>query len=134
MKFAIMSDLHANLEAFRAVLVDARTQGCTRHAFLGDFVGYCADPREVLDIVRAMDAPSVKGNHDEYCAMDWPLYEFTPSAAKAILWTRKQLTNEDREWLAALPYTRTVEDFTIVHASLNQPDRWPTWSSGCRRP
>jgi len=87
MKFAIMADIHANLEAFEAVLKDSKSQTCTRYAFLGDFVGYCADPKECLDIVRALDAPCVKGNHDEYCATDAPLDGFNPRAAKLLEWT-----------------------------------------------
>ena len=124
MKFAVMADVHANLEAFQAVLADAREQQCTHYAFLGDFVGYCADPKACIDIVRTMGAPCVKGNHDEYCATDSPLDAFTPSAAKLVQWTRKQLTEDDRQWLHNLPYVRNVEDFTIVHATLDHPERW----------
>jgi predicted phosphodiesterase len=123
-KFAIIADVHGNLEAFQAVLGDAKEQRCTNYAFLGDYVGYCADPKACIDIVRAMNAPCVKGNHDEYCAMDPPLGAFNPSAAKALLWTRKQLTEDDRQWLHALPYVRTVEDFTIVHATLDRSNQW----------
>jgi predicted phosphodiesterase len=124
MKFAIIADIHANLEAFQAVLRDAKDQGCTHYTFMGDFVGYCADPKACLDIVRAMNAPCVKGNHDEYCATDLPLEDFTPNAAKVVQWTRKQLTEDDRRWLHNLPYVLTVEGFTIVHATLDQPERW----------
>src|SRR6266478_2163195 len=108
MKFAIIADVHANLEAFQAVLGDAEQQRCTHYAFLGDFVGYCADPKACIDIVRSMNAPSVKGKHDEYCSTDLPLDGFNPTAAKAVEWTRKQLTEEDRSWLRNLPYVRTV--------------------------
>ena len=66
MKYALMADIHGNLEAFGEVLIDSKQQGCTHYAFLGDFVGYNADPKACLDIVRAMNAPCVKGNHDEY--------------------------------------------------------------------
>jgi diadenosine tetraphosphatase ApaH/serine/threonine PP2A family protein phosphatase len=124
MKFAIISDVHANLEALQAVLRDASERGCTHYAFLGDLVGYCADPKACIDIVRAMNVPCVKGNHDEYCATDLPLYRFSTDFAKVIQWTRKQLTKEDREWLRNLPYVRKVEDFTIVHATLDSPERW----------
>lgn len=55
MKFAILSDIHANLEALQSVLSDAKAQGCTQHAFLGDFMGYGPDPRACLDIVRALN-------------------------------------------------------------------------------
>jgi predicted phosphodiesterase len=111
MKFAIIADIHANLEAFQAVLADSKLQECTHYTFLGDFVGYCADPKACVDIVRTMNAPCVKGNHDEYCSMDLPLDGFNPSAARAIEWTRNQLTEEDRQWLRDLEHVRTVEDF-----------------------
>ena len=124
MKFAILSDVHANLEALRAVLEDAREQRCTHYVFLGDFVGYCADPKACIDIVRGMNVPCVKGNHDEYSATDGPLNGFNPVAAKTVLWTRKQLTEDDRQWLHDLPYVRRVDGFTIVHASLDGPERW----------
>ncbi len=124
MKFAIIADIHANLEAFEAVLRDSREGACTHYAFLGDFVGYCADPKPCVDIVRAMGAPCIKGNHDEYCASNLPLTGFNPKAAKMVEWTRKQLTQDDREWLGSLDYVRTVENFTIVHATLEAPERW----------
>ncbi len=124
MKFAILADIHSNLEALRAVLEHARQQACTDYAFLGDFVGYCADPKACLDIVRAMQAPCVKGNHDEYCASDIPFGGFNPNAAKAVEWTRRQLAPDDRRWLQSLPYVRQVGDFTIVHATLDAPQRW----------
>lgn len=124
MKFAIIADVHANLEALQAVLGDAREQSCTHYAFLGDFVGYCADPKACVDIVRAMNVPCVKGNHDEYCATDLPLDGLSVNVARAVEWTRKQLTADDRQWLQQLPYVRRVEDFTIVHATLEKPERW----------
>jgi diadenosine tetraphosphatase ApaH/serine/threonine PP2A family protein phosphatase len=123
-KFAIIADIHANLEAFQAVLADSKRNECTHYAFLGDFVGYCADPKACVDIVRSMNAPCVQGNHDEYCSTDLPLDGFNPAAAKAVEWTRNQLTEDDRQWLRNLPYTRTVEDFTLAHATLDAPQRW----------
>ncbi len=124
MKFALLGDIHANLEAFQAVLKHAEQQNCTNYAFLGDFVGYCADPKACIDIVRGMKAPCVKGNHDEYCASGGSLDEFNPKAAKVVQWTRRQLTADDRQWLHDLPYVLQVENFTIVHATLDNPRRW----------
>ena len=68
MKYAIIADIHANLEAFQVVLQDIEKQKCTHVACLGDVVGYNANPKECLDTVRAMNIPCVKGNHDEYCS------------------------------------------------------------------
>lgn len=124
MKFALIADIHANLEDFQAVLEHARQQSCTNYAFLGDFVGYCADPKACIDIVRGMKAPCVKGNHDEYCASHGSLDGFNPKAAKVVEWTRTQLTSDDRQWLHDLPYVLRVENFTIVHATLDNPQRW----------
>jgi predicted phosphodiesterase len=124
MKFAIIADIHANLDAFQVVLEDCKKQQVTHYACLGDVVGYNANPKECLDIVRAMNMPCVKGNHDEYCSSEEHLEGFNPAAAEAVNWTRKQLTDEDRQWLRELKYTRMVTNFTIVHATLDGPQRW----------
>ncbi len=124
MKFAIIADIHANLEALQVVLEDAKNQQVTHYACLGDVVGYNANPKECLDIVRTMNMPCVKGNHDEYCSSEEHLEGFNPAAAEAVNWTRKQLTEDDRQWLRDLKYTRMVTNFTIVHATLDGPQRW----------
>lgn len=124
MKFAIIADIHANLEAFQVVLEDTKKQKVTHYACLGDVVGYNANPKECLDIVRAMNMPCVKGNHDEYCSSEEHLEGFNPAAAEAVNWTRKQLNEGDRQWLRELKYTRMVTSFTIVHATLDGPQRW----------
>jgi predicted phosphodiesterase len=124
MKFAIIADIHGNLDAFQVVLEDCKKQQVTHYACLGDVVGYNANPKECLDIVRAMNMPCVKGNHDEYCSSEEHLEGFNPAAAEAVNWTRTQLSTEDRQWLRDLKYTRMVTNFTIVHATLDGPQRW----------
>ena len=124
MKYAVIADIHANLEAFEVVLADTREQKCTHYCCVGDVVGYNANPKECLDIVRAMGMPCVKGNHDEYCSSEDDLEGFNPHAAQAVQWTRKQLSDDDRKWLRELKYTRMVTSFTIVHATLDGPQRW----------
>jgi predicted phosphodiesterase len=124
MKYAIIADIHANLEAFQVVLDDIQKQKCTHIACLGDVVGYNANPKECLDIVRQMNIPCIKGNHDEYCSTDEELEGFNPNAAEAVSWTRQQLNDEDKKWLRDLKYVRLVTNFTIVHATLDQPQRW----------
>ncbi len=124
MKYAIIADIHGNLEAFQTVLQDAEGQSCTHYACLGDVVGYNANPKECLDMVRSMELPCVKGNHDEYCSGEEDLDGFNPHASEAILWTRRQLGEEDRAWLRDLRYRRLVANFTIVHATLDEPGRW----------
>lgn len=124
MRIALFADIHANLEALEAVLADAAEQGCTDYVCLGDIVGYNANPAECLERVRELGCPVVKGNHDEDCGGDHSLDTMNPVAAEALRWTRKQLSEEQRDWLRKLRMVRQVEDFTIVHSSLDQPQVW----------
>ena len=124
MKFAIIADIHANLEAFQVVLNDIKEQKCTHYACVGDVVGYGPNPKECLKIVRDMNIPCVKGNHDEYCSIDDQLDGFNPHAAEAVNWTRQQLNPDERQWLRELKYFRMVTSFSMVHATLDGPQRW----------
>src|SRR5437870_12913712 len=124
MRYAVIADIHANLEALEAVLADTKEQKCTHYCCVGDVVGYNANPKECLDIVRSMGMPVVKGNHDEYCSSEDDLEGFNPHAAEAVNWTRKQLNKEDRQWLRDLKYVRLVASFSMVHATLDGPQRW----------
>jgi predicted phosphodiesterase len=124
MRYAVIADIHANLEAFEVVLADSKEQNCTHYCCVGDVVGYNANPKECLDIVRSMGMPVVKGNHDEYCSSEEDLEGFNPHAAEAVNWTRKQLSKEDRQWLRDLKYVRLVASFSMVHATLDGPQRW----------
>ena len=131
-KIAILSDIHANLEAFLAVLDKLEEMEITQAVCLGDIVGYNANPKECLDIVRAIDFLGiVRGNHDEYVGQDKPLFGFNPNAALAVEWTRQQLTDDDRKWLASLPYEMEIRrvgtgmrPFRIVHGTLDVPQSW----------
>jgi predicted phosphodiesterase len=124
MRFAIFSDIHANLEAFEAVMADARARKCTDFVCLGDVVGYNANPRECVAQVREMDCPIVKGNHDEQASLIESSRDFNEMAEQAIQWTRDNLTEDDKEWLRDLRLQRQVRDFTIVHATLDTPEQW----------
>jgi len=124
MKYAIIADIHGNLEAFETVLEDIKSQNVNQIVCLGDVVGYNANPKECLKIVRDLNIPCVKGNHDEYCSSEDALEGFNPHAAEAVHWTRNQLSTEDRQWLRDLKYSRMVGNFTIVHATLDAPQRW----------
>lgn len=124
MRIAILSDLHSNLEATQAVLDDARTQECAEFVCLGDVVGYNANPHECLEIVRVLQCPIVKGNHDEQASLPESSRCFNELAEYAINWTREHLTDADKQWLRDLRLSCQVRDFTIVHASLDSPDQW----------
>jgi len=124
MRFAILSDIHANLEALEAVLADARARKCTNFVCLGDVVGYNANPGECVKRIRELDCPVVKGNHDEAASLVAPSGDFNEVAERAIAWTRDRLTDQDKEWLRELPLQKRVHDFTIVHATLDTPGQW----------
>ena len=123
-KYAILGDIHANLEALQAVMADAEAQGVTHYACTGDIVGYNANPVECLDIIRGLNCPSVRGNHDHYCSYDEALNGFHPLAADAVDWTRKQLNDDQRKFLHDLPFVSKQESFWLVHSTLDMPDRW----------
>jgi len=123
MRYAILSDIHGNLEALRAVLADAAGQA-DAVLCLGDVVGYGADPEACLELVAERCQATVAGNHEHGVAglldLDW----FNPYARAAAEWTRARLSDDARAWLGALPLVREVEDATLVHASPRQPDEW----------
>ncbi|QBG46909.1 metallophosphoesterase [Verrucomicrobia bacterium S94] len=124
MKYAILGDIHANLEALTAVLEDAGKQGVTHYACTGDVVGYNADPKNCLQIIRNLKCSVVQGNHDYYAACNENMELFTPMAQKSIRWTRKHLSPFERKYLRHLPLIIDIENFTIVHSSLSNPHRW----------
>jgi predicted phosphodiesterase len=124
MRFAIFGDIHANLHALEAVLADAGEQEATHYVCMGDVVGYNAFPRECLQIVRDLDCPAVKGNHDDQASMDVTQEGLNPLAEQALDWTRQQLTSEDQQWLRGMRMQRQVRDFTIVHSTLDTPHKW----------
>lgn len=124
MRIAIFGDIHANLEALEAVLADARAQEVTDWVCTGDVVGYNADPAACMRVVRDMGCPVVKGNHDEDASGTNSLETMNPVAATALEWTRLALDDEERQWLRRLRMVRQVEDFSVVHSTLDQPANW----------
>lgn len=124
MRYALLADIHANLEALSAVLAAAPALGVDRLVGLGDIVGYYADPNACVDLLRRHAAVAVRGNHDSVAAGLRAPLEFSPTARRAIAWTAAELTPSSRHYLAALPLLRVVDDaFVIVHAALHpQPN------------
>jgi diadenosine tetraphosphatase ApaH/serine/threonine PP2A family protein phosphatase len=126
LKLALLADLHANLEALTACLAHARTEGADRYAFLGDLVGYGADPLEVLDLVAshaAAGAILVRGNHDA-AALGQGAERMNATAEEAIRWTQRRLTPRHRAFLADLPPVVREDDRLFVHASAFAPESW----------
>ncbi|MBM4147548.1 MAG: metallophosphoesterase family protein [Lentisphaerae bacterium] len=121
---AILGDIHGNREALEAVLEDAASRGATHYVSVGDIVGYNADPVFCLDKVRELCAACVRGNHDHYCSHDESLEDFHPLAANVVDWTRSSLTEAQRRFLRDLPLIRQIEGYTIVHSTLDMPEKW----------
>lgn len=120
--YAILGDIHANLDALNVVLDDCRAQGVTDFLCTGDVVGYNACPHECLRIVRDLGCPIVMGNHDHYVSSRQNLEDFNPHAAAVIEWTRKQLTVEEIMFLRSLPFVTTKVGVTLVHATMDNPE------------
>jgi predicted phosphodiesterase len=119
---AIISDIHANLEALEAVLRDIRAEWIDTIVCLGDIVGYNADPAACIGLLRDVGAICVAGNHDRAVTGQITTEGFNPLAARAVDWTRSRLTADDIGWLAALPLKAAVQDRLIaVHGALH-PD------------
>ena len=104
MKYAIISDLHGNLEALQAVLEDASGK-VDAVVCLGDIVGYNANPRECLRLVRETCALVIAGNHDQAACGVRPYDDFNDWARQAMDWTRGQLSAEEVDYLRGLPCT-----------------------------
>lgn len=125
MLIALLSDIHSNLEALDACLKHASENGAGRFMFLGDFVGYGADPQAAVETVRrfaSQGAIVVKGNHDE--AVEKRAGYMNDAAKNSIEWTRKALSAEHRVFLSSLPLVSREGAMCFVHASAAAPARW----------
>jgi diadenosine tetraphosphatase ApaH/serine/threonine PP2A family protein phosphatase len=122
---AVFADIHANRQAFAACLDAARARGAQRMIFLGDYVGYGADPEWTVETVMGLverGAIAVRGNHDT--AIGTSSETMNAEAQAAIEWTRGRLGAAQRQFLAALPLAHEEEDRLYVHSEAAHPDRW----------
>jgi diadenosine tetraphosphatase ApaH/serine/threonine PP2A family protein phosphatase len=125
MAIALLSDVHANLEALEACLRHAHESGARRYAFLGDLAGYGPDPEAVVAIVMRhveQGALAVQGNHDE--AIAGASGYMNEMARDAIEWQRRHLSAEAKAFLASLPLCVREDSVCIVHASAAIPEHW----------
>ncbi len=126
MRIAFLADIHANLEALIACLADAEGRNAGRYVFLGDIVGYGADPIACVEIVRhacADGALAVKGNHDE--AITGTRFRLNENAEKAARWTEAVLSADQKAFLEGLPMMIGEDNRLYVHASAAQPENYP---------
>ncbi len=122
---ALLTDIHANREALTACLDHADRAGAERYIFLGDYVGYNADPGWVVDRVMSYverGAIALLGNHDAASLANKA--DMHETARQAIEWTRGQLNDAQREFLAGLPLRFEQDGRLYVHANAEAPDEW----------
>src|SRR5215472_8101024 len=121
MRYAIFSDIHANLEALEAVLAKIdeidKEEPIDQIWFLGDLVGYGPDPNECIVTLRARTDVIIAGNHDWAAVGKIDLEDFSAAARISAEWTAKQLTEEHRSFLSDLPERLDIDDCTLVHGS-----------------
>jgi diadenosine tetraphosphatase ApaH/serine/threonine PP2A family protein phosphatase len=122
MRYAILADIHSNLEALQAVLADVEVKGGADEFWcVGDIVGYGPDPHACIELVQQRFAVCVAGNHDWAAIGKIDNSYFNPEAAGAAEWTSQQLKLEDIRYLESLPLTRESGDFTLAHGSPREP-------------
>ncbi|MFQ5638618.1 MAG: metallophosphoesterase family protein [bacterium] len=124
MKYAIISDIHANLEALETVLSEIEKHHVDSILCLGDVVGYGPNPNECIESVRKHTDVILAGNHDYAPLGKLDLSYFNPWAKTAIEWTAEQLTDGSKDFLLELPLTKEFDNFTIVHATPLEPEEW----------
>ena len=124
MRYAVISDIHGNLEALKAVLSDIESQNVDKIVCLGDVVGYGPWPNECVELIRERADVCLMGNHDFAAIGREPVEYFNSYARRAILWTIRQLTPESLEFLKQLPFEYIEGDVTFVHSAPYRPEDW----------
>jgi len=124
MKYAIISDIHGNVEALQAVLKDIKTRSVDFIVCLGDVVGYYPDPERCIELVRENVSFCVAGNHDYAAINRIDIQSFTYYAYAAMEWTRRNISKEAVDFLAALPLTIEKDGVFFTHSSPSNPQDW----------
>ncbi len=123
-ELAVISDIHGNLHALKAVLENIKNRGVSNIICLGDIVGYGADSPQCVDLIRTAGIQTIKGNHDEMASSLIDLGQLREGVRDGIRLARQQLGTDQQRWLHELPMTLETEAYQAVHASLHEPMRW----------
>jgi predicted phosphodiesterase len=124
MKYAIIADIHANLEAWLAVKAELEKEKPDQIICLGDIVGYGADPRQCLKEAEAVCGKIIAGNHDWAVCGKFDVNYFNSYAREAVKWTEDVIDENHKNYLAKLPIMLDIADFTCVHGSLYHPEEF----------
>ena len=121
MRYGIFSDVHSNLEAFSVALEYYKKEKVDTYIFLGDIVGYAANPKETISLLRAINPVCVAGNHDLAVIGELPVDSFNEYAEKSVVWTKNKISEEDNAYLRNFPIIYRDKNFFCTHGSLNNP-------------
>ncbi len=124
MKTLFFSDVHANLEALEAFIKQLKEESPDMTVFLGDMVGYGADPNQCIEMVREISDFIIAGNHDFAVCGRTPVEKFNDSAKEALFWTVDKISPENRFFLRKLPLRLNIEDFECAHSTPYEPENW----------
>ncbi len=122
MRYGIFSDVHGNLEALTVVLKHLEKEGVDAYVFLGDAVGYGANPQEVCDIIRPLVKVAIVGNHDAAVSGRMDYAEYYDAARQALDWCQKQLSPMNLKWLENLPYKERHDFVEFCHGAPVAPE------------
>ncbi len=126
MRYAIISDVHGNIEAFNVVLFELEKESPNQILFLGDIIGYGPDPNECIKRIKEVADIVLAGNHDHAAIGHTDISYFNPYAREAIEWTIGKLTEGEKLYLSQLPITGEVniDHIFLVHSTPKRPQEW----------
>lgn len=130
MRYGIFADVHSNLEALDAVIAAYKKESVDVYLCVGDVVGYGANPKECIAKVKSLGLVTIAGNHDWAAVSLFSPETFNPFAKEAILWTRKQLDDGEKDFLETLKLVHKNENLTLVHGTLDSPRDFNYMSDG----
>src|SRR5215831_11773726 len=124
MRYLILSDIHSNIEALGACVQRAKQAGYDSVLCCGDLVGYGPNPIEAIDGIRALNAVTIRGNHDRVAAGLDEAMQFNPHARRAVYWTRDLLPESHRQYLMNLPVgpLDISSEAQLVHGAVTHED------------
>jgi len=125
MRYGLLADIHANLDALRAAVVVLRREGVDACLCAGDLVGYGPFPNECVEVVADLGAACVAGNHDLMALGLLPDTNCIALARETMKWTRSVLRDDTRRYLETLPLRLQPEPSTVIaHGSLDDPQSY----------
>jgi diadenosine tetraphosphatase ApaH/serine/threonine PP2A family protein phosphatase len=124
MRYALISDIHGNLQALTAVLKALDNCRIDQYLCLGDIVGYGANPNECVRLVRNLTGETVAGNHDYAAVGLTHISNFNAHASEAVRWTARHLSEENKQYLRALPLWLKMGSYNLVHSTPPRPELW----------